>query len=173
MGDYIRYHEAEKLFKIYPTLQVIQKTLQTELSNICNADKDEEIYSECMGNRNGDGMPHSGAISDTTASVALRYKTANRREKIELRKEINDLGVVIEKLTCAITSMRYVQRLILETYYWTDQNTWKEVVEALKEKNIYMSESKAKRTRSCAIGYIATVSKVAIGQYQFVMGLVD
>lgn len=172
MGDYIRYHEAERLFKLYPTLQTLQKTLQTELINISNANKDEDIYSESMGNRIIDGMPHSGGIPDKTASVAMKYQNANKREIIELRQDIIDLDTVIDKLTCVITSMGKIQILVLESYYWND-NTWQQVLDILSEHGYYMSESKARRVRKAAITYIATVSKITVEQYRLAVGLVE
>lgn len=173
MGEYIRYHEAERLFKIYPSLQVILKSLQADLDNISDPDKDDDIYSECMGNRNNGGLPHSGAISDTTSNVALRYRNTNRAEKTSLMQDINNLATVIDKLNYAITGMRTVQRLVLETYYWSEQNTWKQVVEVLKNEGHFMSQSKAIKIRNRGIQYIVTVSKITIKQYQFVMGMVE
>lgn len=171
VSNYIRYHEAEDLVKIYPDLEVIINSLQADLCSLQNS-IDDEIYTKTIGNRICDSVPPTGSISDKTGNLAIRYKQNLYNDSMQLKQDINTLSTVINKLNYAITGMKTVQRLVLETYYWTEQNTWKEVVEVLKDKQIYMSESKAKRTRNSAIGYIATVSKVTIEQYQFVMGLV-
>lgn len=172
MSNYIRYHEAERLFKVYPTLKNILKCLQADLSHL-KSNIDDEIYTQVVGNRKDGSLPPAGAISDKTGEIAVRYKQNFYFERTKLRQDINQLSTVIDKLNYAITGMRAVQRLVLETYYWTEQNTWKQVIEVLNKHNYYMSESKAKRVRNSGINYIVTVSKITIEQYQFVMGLVE
>jgi hypothetical protein len=172
VSNYIRYHEAERLFKLYPILQNILKSLQVDLQNV-KIEIDDEIYTQVVGNHDGSSLPPVGTISDKTANLAIRYRRNSGIEKHNRRVEINELSAVIDKLNCAITGMRTVQRLVLETYYWSEQNTWKQVVEVLNKNNYFMSKSKAAKIRNSGIEYIMTVSKITSEQYQFVMGLVE
>lgn len=174
VGNYIRYHEAETLFKIYPTLQVILKSLEVDLQNLkANSNIDDEIYTQAIGNHEGNSLPPIGSISDKTGNIAIRLRHNLYLDRKKLTKDINELSAVIDKLNYAITSMKTVQRLVLETYYWSEQNTWKQVIDVLNKEGYFMSRSKAVKVRSSAINYIVTVSKVTTEQYQFVMGLVE
>ena len=165
VSDYIRYHEAEKLFKLYPTLQIVLKSLQADLNN-----KDEIIYSKVVGNRNMDSMPPGGSISDKTGNLAVAIE--NNPERAKIIQDVCELSTVIDKLTYAITSIKRVQKIILETYYWSEEEaTWKQVIEELTKNNLFMSISKAKKIRKSGIEYIAMVSKITIEQYNFVVDL--
>lgn len=170
VSNYIRYHEAERLFKLYPILKTMQKNLQVNLENIeKNASIDDDIYSEAIGNRDGNSLPPTGSVSDKTGNLAIRYRRNLHLDAMKITQDIITLSAVIDQLAYTVTSMRDVQKLVLETYYWSEQNTWKQVMEVLNKAGHFMSKSKVVKLRNKGIEYIVTVSKITLEQYAAVM----
>ncbi|MCX7773371.1 MAG: hypothetical protein N2376_09700 [Clostridia bacterium] len=171
MGDFIRYHEAEKLFELLPTLQIVLKNLHTDLSSL-KGNIHDAIYSQVVGNHQGGSMPPTGSISDKTGNVAIRYRREAYLERTQIIADINELSTVIDKINFALSGMRSVQRLVLETYYWSENNTWKQVLEVLRQNSYFMSKSKATSIRNSAIEYIVSVARITYGQYTHVLDLI-
>lgn len=171
---YIRYHETEQLFKMYPTLKAILESLQIDLNSIEEQQTlDDDIYSECIG-KHGEGIiPPIGHISDTTGNVAIRYKYEATIIGKQLKSDIIKLSSVIEKLDLGIKSLTELQKLILETYYWKESMTWKQVIEILKEHNFYKNKDQAMTERSKAINKIASIAKIDMDAFNWVIELVN
>jgi DNA-directed RNA polymerase specialized sigma24 family protein len=100
---YIRVPELDLLLQHFDGLKELLKALRIQLDNIKNDREGEAVYA-AVTNRNFDDMPGTGRIADKTAKIALNLPriSGEHREAIrELSREINLIGMVIDKLELA------------------------------------------------------------------------
>lgn len=178
--SYIHYHEVEKLFTAWPTLDGILESLLIDLmatraKNGLGSDEDY-IYTMSIGNKALDNMPPSGKISDSTGNIVANYLKVMRMDKRELKGELNEevfeVSIVIEKLNIAFRRLSPIRQKVLKLFYW-EKLKWKEVSVSLNESGGFMSESSAKIERRRGIEKMASILKVTQEDYESVMKLVD
>ena len=139
--DYIRYHEAERLFAAWP---ILEDTLERLLKSTELIDKktlmgaaDDCIYSLCIGNKALNDMPPTGQISDSTCNIAISYKKImyyNQESiKSEIDNEILELSLTIDKLNIAFRRLTPIQQTILRLLYWESKSIV-EVMEYMKQE---------------------------------------
>lgn len=171
---YIRYHEAERLFIMYPVLKSMLESLQICLQTSIERDSlDEDIYELCVGSHAGStSIPTVGNISDKTGNVAINYNKNLKITQKELKRDILLLSSVIQRINVARHSFSKLQAIILESYYWGERETWQGVVNEIKEKSPYtISIRQAKEERKKAINKIVSTSKITIDDYNLVLKL--
>lgn len=169
---YMRYHETEKLFTVWPELEAILESLSFDLMAVRAKDSmgtDEDyIYSLCIGNKVIDNMPHTGRISDSTYNVTTNYgklaRCDRRMVKTELTSEALEISIVIDKLQLAFRRLSPLQREILALYYW-DKKTWKEIAEAIKTDRQFYSIRQFQEKRYKGIEKMTRIMKVSIETY--------
>jgi hypothetical protein len=91
----------------------------------------------------------------------------------ELKKDILLVSGVINNFEIGLNNLRGLQRPILELYYWGEQRTWVEVVNALKTEGKFVGISHAKRIREQAIKRIAGTAKITIESYKEVIEIIE
>ena len=179
--NYIRYHEMEKLFAVWPELNAILQGILTELAIArrlkgSTGTDDDYIYSLCIGNKVIDNMPPSGRISDTTGNIASSYEKIMRYDRrsvsTELKGDALEISLVIDKLQLASRRLNPLQRHVLELYYW-DGKTWTEIVEQIKAEGGYCSKGHVQNLRRLAMSKMANIIKIPIETYEFIMGIVE
>lgn len=178
----IRYHEAEKLFKAWPTIEAIVDGLSVDIKyfrkyNSTGTDADY-IYSMVVGNKVLNDMPPTGKISDSSGNIAANYQSNKRFDKKEIRIEIGSelhfLLSINQKMEIAFKRPSPVQREILKLFYW-EELPWKEVLDIINQNSRYISESTAKAERMRGIKKMAIVLGTALSMedYNAVMKIVD
>lgn len=176
MKNYIRYHETEKLYAAWPTLEAIFESLCVDLrkENTLKGinTQDEYIYALTMRTRGYNDMPKGEWLTDKTGELAISYNDIIQRElkgiSNELRDEYFVISTVLDKLVIAYKRLTPLVRAILEMYYW-DGRTWDEIVTALEPKDQYMSKAQAQRYRRKGIEKMRVILKVTIDDYERVM----
>jgi len=167
---FIRYHEAEKLFMMYQTLQSILESLQLNLKGI-NEDNeiDDTIYALIMGNKRLDRtVPMIGNVSDSTGSLAVKIPINQKILAKEITKDVLKLSIIIQKIELAKKNFSKKQTLIMELFYW-GENTWGQVVNKIKP---VISVTSAKKERNCAVNKIVSISKITVEDYNWIVKLV-
>lgn len=172
--DYIRYHEAEKLIKLYPLMGAILESLQLNLELINQQEAlDEDIYALCMG-KHGEGIiPPKGTVTDITGNVAVAFRRTSKVEAKELTRDILLLSVVMSNIRIGLNSLVSLQRQVIELYYWGEPKTWAEVVMALNEQGKYVSVSQAKRIREHGIKRFIKTAKITVEVYREAMEIME
>jgi len=170
---YLRYHEAEKIFRLYPSLNGVLESLEISLESANKMDElDEDIYGLCLGGRpENPTIPTAGNISDKTGNIAANYHKRSNINRIELRKDILNISSIIQKLRIARTNFTKLQKKIMEAYYW-EEMTWIEVIgeiESIKRISIRY----AKEERKKAINKLVRLSKVTVEEYNWAMALLE
>lgn len=105
---YIRAPEIVLLLQHFDGLKELLKILKTQIELI-KSDRGEESVYAAATNRNFDGMPSTGRIADRTAKIALNIPGVSEecREAIrEIRKEINAVSMVMDKLELARRTLK-------------------------------------------------------------------
>ncbi len=171
---YIRYHEAEKLFIMYPTLQSILESLQLNLKRITEDEEiDNTIYTLIMGNKRLDGtIPTIGNVSDSTGNLAVKIPINQKILAKEITKDILKLSIIIQKIELAKKSFSKKQTLVMELFYWgenSEKMTWGQVVRKTKPE---ISVTSAKKERNCAVNKIVSISKITLEDYNWIVKLV-
>jgi hypothetical protein len=171
--DYIRYHEVEQLYKLYPTIKAILESLHIDLNMMQEQQNiDDDIYAECMGkHEEGSTIPPVGKVSDITGNIAIRHRLVSKLSAKEVKRDILELSAIIEKISVGINSLSKLQYLILEQYYW-ELKTWKQVSESLKEHNYYRNKDQCMMERQRGIKKIRDIAKIPIEKYAWVTELV-
>lgn len=176
----IRYHETERLFTAWPSLDAIFESLLVDLNAIrvkgsTGVDEDY-IYNMCVGNKITDYMPPTVRISDSTYRVAANYAKAMRYDQRELRNELKgevfEISQVLEKLQIAFRRLTPLQRCILELCYW-DGKTWAEIMDYIKTQGQFYSKRQAQEQRRIGIEKMTRIMKVSIEVYEEMMKLVE
>ncbi len=172
---YIRYHEAEKLFMMYPTLQSILKSLELNLQCITQGEEiDEEINSLIMGNKRLDGIiPTTGNVSDSTGNLAVKMPVKQKILAKELSKDIIKLSMIIQKINLAITKFSGKQTIIMQCFYWGEDGErlpWKQIIRKFNPK---ISLRNAKDERVKGLNKIVSISKITLEDYNWVIDLID
>lgn len=172
--NYIRYHEAEKLIRLYPLMQSTLESLQLNLELLNQQEAlDEDIYALCMG-KHGDGIiPPKGTVTDITGNVAVAFRRTSKMEARELMRDILLLSGVINNIRIGLNSLFSLQRQIIELYYWGETKTWVEVVAALNEQEKYVSISQAKRIREEGINRFIKAAKITVEVYRETMEIME
>ena len=191
--DYIRFHEAELLFKAWPLLEAIMESKKVDLlmarSKSRNKDNlastDDYILSLSYGNKPLSDTPPTGKISDTTGNIAANYSKVMSQDKAryaeEWRKFADEVGgeyfviaPVLDKLRIAYKSLSNLQQTILKLYYW-EGKVWKEVRTSISTDRSYKSESGLKMERDKAIDKMAVILKNSMEYetYEKIMKMVE
>jgi hypothetical protein len=186
--DYIRYHEAEQLFKAWPLLEAILESKKVDLLMARSKSRNKESlasdedYIEGMvfGNKSLENAPPTGKISDTTGNIAANYSKVMSQDRAKYAEEWREfaeeageeyfiIAPVLDKLKIAFKNLTVLQQNILKLYYW-ENKVWKEVSKEVKEKSV--SALKAERDR--AINKMAVILKNSMdyGTYQKIMNMV-
>jgi hypothetical protein len=173
--NYIRYHEIEKLFSLWPMLEDILKSLSLDLFILRKTKSieisDEYIYSMCVGNKVLDDMPPTGKIGDSTGSIASNYSKIMRYDRkdtrIDISEEVVKISLIIAKLDIAFNRLNILQKQILSLYYW-DEKSWEDIVSMLN-----VSKIKAQEERKNAIEIMVDVSLITIEAYEEVVKIVN
>ncbi len=169
--NYIRYHEAEILFKNHHTFEAILESLSTEIQNFSKEVDEDYIAGALCGG--GDGLNvQSSNISDSTSRIAMAYGNDITRDylttKNEIKIEFTLVSLILDKLNIAYRQIPQIQQEILRLYYWEGKN-WKEVKESLTETRGFIVEKTAQRHRTAGIEKIRIVSRIDIPSYQEVI----
>lgn len=178
--DYIRYHEVEKLFEFQPTLEGMLESLSVDLiaarAKEPTGTDEDYIYNLCIGNKALDNLPPTGKITDSTSNIAINYIKIMRRNKNEvkneLKREMLEISLVIDKLNIAFRRLTPSQQQILKLCYW-EKKTWKETMECIKEKNQYISLRQAQEQRRAALEKMTSIAKITIDTYKCIMKLIN
>lgn len=178
--DFIRYHETEQLYEAWPYLQDLLENLSLDImaakAKGSMGTADEYIYTMVIGNKVLSDMPPTGRLSDSTENVAEKYRKvmACDRKKVnsEIGSDIVEVSIVISKLEIAYRRLAFIQRKVLELYYWED-HTWKEIAEILKEDKIYYSIRHIQDKRRTAIEKMTSILKITVETYGRVMKMVE
>lgn len=173
---YVSYKETETLFKAWPTLQQIKKSIATELKIIETMSVDELIYTLSVGNKVFDGLPipkHSH--SSTTENVALNYEQLVNKQLLEARDDIKQelviLCIVDEKLKIAYDGLSKLQQSILDMFYW-QKLTWAEILSCLDMDKEYISRYQAQTLRQDAIRKIMITSRISMWLHTSIMDII-
>jgi DNA-directed RNA polymerase specialized sigma subunit len=172
--DYIRYNEAELLYKHYNIMKAILDSFHINFKEMQEQQNiDDDIYSESMGNHGeGSTLPPEGQVSDKTGNLALRYMISAKQTQKEVKKDILKLSAVIDQISIGINSLSKLQRIVLELYYW-ESKTWKQVSESLKEDNFYRNKDQCMHERKHGIQKIRDISKVPMDSYLWIMEMIN
>ena len=172
--DYIRYHEAEKLIKLYPLMQSTLESLQLNLDLLNQQEAiDEDIYALCMG-KHGEGIiPPKGTVTDITGNVAGAFRRASPVETRGSTRATILLSGGTNNINIGLNSLIGLQRQIIELYYWGEASTWLEVVAALKEQGKYVSISQAKRIRVQGMERFLKAAKITVEVYNEVIKVME
>ena len=172
--NYIRYHEAEKLIRLYPLMQSTLESLQLNLELLNQQEAlDEDIYALCMG-KHGEGIiPPKGTVTDITGNVAVAFRRTSKMEARELARDILLLSGIMNNIRIGLNSLLSLQRSVIELYYWGEQKTWTEVVMELKEQGKYVSVSQAKRIREQGIYRFIKAAKITVDAYKNVIEIME
>jgi hypothetical protein len=188
--DYIRYQEAELLFRAWPLLEAILESKKVDLfmawdkSHSKENLASDEDYIEGLvfgGDKSLDSAPPTGKISDSTGNIAANYNKAMIYDKVQYRAEWREFAQevgeeyfvivsVIDKLKVAFKNLTVLQQNILKLYYW-ENKVWKEVSKDVDSKSV--SALKAERDR--ALNKMAVILKNSINYetYQKIMNMVE
>jgi len=172
--DYIRYHEAEKLIRLYPLMQSTLESLQLNLELLNQQEAlDEDIYALCMG-KHGEGIiPPKGTVTDITGNVAVAFRRVSKVQTKELARDILLLSGAVNNIRIGLNSLFGIQRQVIELYYWGEPKTWTEVVMALNEQGKYISVSQVKRIREQGINRFIKAAKITVETYNEVMEIME
>ena len=191
--DYIRFHEAEQLFKAWPLLEAILESLKVDWliaqSRSKNKEKlaSEEDYIQSMvfGNKSLDSIPPKGKVSDTTGNIAANYEKIMsqdvKRYSEEWKEYAEEVGEeciiiisVLDKLNIAFRNLTKLQQDILRLFYW-EGKVWKEVRASINTNRNYKSESALKAERDRAINKMAVILSNSMGYetYERIMKMVE
>lgn len=170
----IRYHEVEKMLKLYPVLKAILDSLQVDLELIRDQDIiDDAIYSLCLGNKSYEGTIAPGKINDITGRVAAEYWRSSKISATELKRDILELSAVVEKIDIGMNSLTKIQKKIIELFYWGESRTWAEVVKKMNDEEIFISVSQGKRLRQKSIKKLMAIAKIPIETYKRVLVMLE
>jgi len=177
---FIRYHETEKLFTAWPKLEIILESLSIDLNIVRSKDStgtdDEYIYNLCIGNKVIDTMPPTGKISDSTYNIATNYGELMRCDRKTVRRELKDdlleISVVLDKMQLAFRRLPFLQRWILDLYYWQGK-TWNEIVELVHAGGRYYGKRQVQEKRRAGIERMKNVMQVNVRIYERIMGIVE
>jgi len=137
---------------------------------------EDYIYSMVIGNKVLSDMPPAGKISDSTGNIAENYRKLMKYDRKTVKREINidiiEVSLVISKLQIAYRRLSFLQRRVLELYYWQELS-WKEIAEALKHDDLYYSVRQIQERRRTGIEKMTGVLMVTIEAYEYVVGLVS
>ena len=175
--NYIRYHEAEYLFRKHHTLEAILECLSSELKHYSKELDSEYITGSSLGTGQNEIFIQSNKISDKTYSIASSnyadsINTNYLNAKAEIREDITIISMVLDKLNISFRRLSCIQQEILRLYYW-DEKTWDEVIDAIKPKRSYISKGQAQRYRKSGIEKIRTICMIDIESYKKVVKLLD
>lgn len=192
--DYIRFHEAEQLFKAWPLLEAILESLKVDWIIAQNKAKNKEklaseedyIQSMVFGNKSLDNsVPTIGNISDTTGNIAANYEKIMSQdvkkyseEWKEYAEEVGEECIIIisvlDKLNIAFRNLTKLQQDILRLFYW-EGKYWKEVKACVNTDKNYKSESALKTERDRAIDKMAVILSNSMDYkiYERIMQMVE
>lgn len=173
--NYIRYHEAEYLFKKHHTLEAILESLSRELNSFSKELDTDYIEGALFGG--GDGVNvQSNKISDSTSRIAIGYDHDINKDyfatKAEIKVELNLISIILDKLNIAYRQIPHIQQDILKLYYWEEKN-WDEVIDSIKKTRGFIVKKTAQRYRTLGIENIKTIAKIDIDSYQQVVKFLD
>lgn len=138
--EYIRSHEAEKLFELLPIMEAIRNGLKQSMPD--GITRDDYIYSLAIGNKPLDNMPPSGAISNPTCNIATNYVKVMKRDTRGIVKSLSGKMLIISKaidrISCSFRRLPSLQQEILQLHYW-DKLSWREISIKLSENFRYIS----------------------------------
>lgn len=170
--EYIRTHEVEKLFELWPYLEAIYQQIAGEKYK--DTDRDACIYSLAIGNKPMDNMPPAGKISDPTSNIATTYFQVMVRElRFVARQQKNEIlliATVIDRLEYAFHRLSFLQQKILPLYYW-DKLPWKEISQQVSLEGRYISQNAAQEMRRKGIEKMATDIEMPNYKYDRLMNI--
>lgn len=146
--EYIRTHEVEKLFELWPTLIALYEHVAGETAN--DMERDDYIYSLAIGSKPMDNMPPTGKISDPTCNIATTYAKQMQQDKRIVAKSINydalKISFALDRLEYAFHRLSLLQRKILPLCYW-DKLTWREISIKASKSGRYIAPNAAKELK--------------------------
>ncbi len=182
--EFIRLEEMKELLTLVPTLRDIRLSLQAELKRNADYVNDTDcdvIEGMTFGDFRLSDMPfaNTNETSDKTANVALNYeklisneaKEAERAIK-EIIREIYYIEIVLDKIEIGLNSLGKVQQEILTQRYW-ENKTWDEIIEYLKTKNVFYSNSNIRRKTKFALKKLNTIALIEMNIYKKVIALIN
>lgn len=190
--NYIRFHEAEQLFKAWPLLKAILESKSVDRMtalkmsmNDENLATDEDYIESLSYNKSITELSHTGKINDTTGNIAANYSKAMHYDKTkyaeewkEFAQEVGEeyfiIASVLDKLSIAFRNLSKLQQDILKLYYW-ENKVWKEVRASISTEKNYKSESALKTERDRAIDKMAVIlsNSMEYSTYERIMKMVE
>lgn len=159
-------------------------SLDVELQRCKNFVNDEDnivIEGMTFGNCRLSDMPfaNTNETSDKTADIALNYEKLINNESKEAKKAIKQITkemycieIVIDKIEIGLNCIGRVQQEVLKLKYW-ENKTWDEIMEYLKEQNIFYSKVGIRKNTKKAIKKLNTIALIDLDMYKNVIALIN
>ncbi len=167
--EFIRTQELDYLLRHLNELHVLLENFKKQIENIKNDKGDDLIYA-CMTNRNMDGLPGTRRISDRTAITALNLRgiSGERRGAFqEVRAEINQIGMVIDKLEMAKRRLSHEEQTIIN-YRYQREKTLQEISSLMK-----CSKAKIQKNIGQALERMCQACRIEQDEYTKVLKILE
>lgn len=166
----IRPEEMKVLIEKKQVIESAHSSMKKAYEQL-ESDVDGAIYSAFVSGQ-GEGAP--GAISDKTANIAASIEKKIDEESKQVQRDIKTLSYTLEGIANGYKALTKMQRLIIDLHYPTDgKRTWKEVVQKLRDQDIYFSERHIKRIHEYAVKRMIIAAQIAIETYRDVMSIME
>lgn len=175
--QYVRVHEIEQLLSLYHDLQGMAQSTRIQIDNISGSGvTDDDIAALALHHATFDETPSysTGAATDKTARVALKYESTLNLEAQEVLKELQSelllIEVVVDKLNIALSIIPMIQKNII-TLRYCDGLKWNAISDGINKDGYVMSKSAAKTRCREGIDRLSKIVRVTIDEYEQVMKL--